>query len=56
MRLAAKANLGEGTISDFENGYRMPNPRKLAAMRRAFEGAGVVFATRGPTLTQPRWR
>ncbi|MDG4908418.1 helix-turn-helix transcriptional regulator [Mesorhizobium sp. WSM4898] len=42
-RLAAKCSLGEGTISDFENGRRIPSSRKLAAMRQAFEGAGVVF-------------
>ena len=52
VRLAAKANLSEPTISDFENGLRRPNPGKLAAIRAALEGAGVVFPDGGcPSLT-----
>ncbi|WP_245436640.1 helix-turn-helix domain-containing protein [Mesorhizobium tamadayense] len=51
VRLAARSNLGEATISDFENGHRIPSPRKLAAMRQAFERAGVVFTAGGPTLS-----
>ncbi|WP_245418834.1 helix-turn-helix transcriptional regulator [Mesorhizobium sp. WSM3864] len=47
MRLAAKANLSEATISEFENGFRTPNPRNVAAIRRALEGAGIVFRLEG---------
>ncbi|RWB18726.1 MAG: XRE family transcriptional regulator [Mesorhizobium sp.] len=35
VRLSAKSNLGQGIISDFENGHRIPSPRELA-MRQAF--------------------
>ena len=51
VRLAAKANLSEMTISDFENGYRKPRPHNIAAMRQAFEDAGIVFNAEGsPSL------
>jgi transcriptional regulator with XRE-family HTH domain len=54
VRLAAKANLSEMTIRDFENGVRKPRPRNIAAMRQAFEDAGVVFAVEGtPSLARP---
>ncbi|PBB89098.1 hypothetical protein CK215_29520 [Mesorhizobium sp. WSM3864] len=52
VRLAAKANLSELTISDFENGLRKPRPRNLVAMRQAFEDAGIVFTAEGPSLTR----
>ncbi|PBC02657.1 helix-turn-helix transcriptional regulator [Mesorhizobium sp. WSM3860] len=53
VRLAAKANLSEATISEFENGFRTPNPRYVAAIRRALEGAGIVFPLEGsPSLTR----
>ncbi|WP_245307402.1 helix-turn-helix transcriptional regulator [Mesorhizobium sp. AA23] len=29
VRLAARANLSEATISEFENGFRTPNPRNV---------------------------
>ncbi|MFD2053038.1 helix-turn-helix domain-containing protein [Mesorhizobium calcicola] len=54
VRLGAKSNLSEATISDFENGVRKPQPRNVAAMLRAFEGAGIVFPAEGsPSLARP---
>ena len=54
VRLAAKANLSEMTISDFENGVRKPRPHNIAAMRQAFEDAGIVFTVGGtPSLARP---
>ena len=47
VRLAAKANLSEMVISEFENGVRKPRPVNVAAIRRALEGAGIVFAVDG---------
>ena len=54
VRLAAKANLTEMTISDFENGYRKTRPHSIAAMRHAFEDAGMNFTLEGtPSLARP---
>ncbi|RVD55716.1 XRE family transcriptional regulator [Mesorhizobium sp. M2D.F.Ca.ET.185.01.1.1] len=54
VRLAAKANLSETTISELENGARKPHPRTVAAVRRAFEGGGILFAAEGsPSLPYP---
>jgi transcriptional regulator with XRE-family HTH domain len=39
--LAGRANLSESTIRDFEKGRRVPATNNLAAVRRAFEAAGV---------------
>ncbi|MGX9147950.1 helix-turn-helix domain-containing protein [Mesorhizobium sp. 128a] len=51
VRLAAKANLSEMTISEFENGIRRPRPYNVAAVRRALERAGIVFTVDGsPSL------
>lgn len=51
VRLGAKANLSEGTISDFENGVRKPRPHNIEAVRQAFEDAGIVFTAEGcPSL------
>ncbi|RWD64284.1 MAG: helix-turn-helix transcriptional regulator [Mesorhizobium sp.] len=50
VRLAAKADLSEPTIIEFENGFRPPNPRHIAAIRQAFEDAGIVFTLEGPSL------
>ena len=51
VRLAAKSNLSEATIRDFEIGRRIPNPGTLTRIRQALEGAGVVFTPGGPSLT-----
>ncbi|MFD2053787.1 multiprotein-bridging factor 1 family protein [Mesorhizobium calcicola] len=50
VRLAAKANLSEATISDFENERRILRVEKRAAIRSAFVLAGVVFKAEGPVL------
>jgi transcriptional regulator with XRE-family HTH domain len=41
--LAARSNLSESTIRDFEKGRRVPSIDNLAAIRRALEAAGVEF-------------
>jgi transcriptional regulator with XRE-family HTH domain len=41
--LAARSNLSESTIRDFEKGRRVPSINNLAAVRRALEVAGVEF-------------
>ena len=41
--LAARSNLSESTIRDFEKGRRVPSINNLAAVRRALEAAGVEF-------------
>ncbi|WP_109671806.1 helix-turn-helix domain-containing protein [Mesorhizobium loti] len=54
VRLAAKANLSEMTIRDFENGFRKPRPHNIAAIRQALEDAGIVFNVEGaPSLARP---
>lgn len=46
--LAATAGLDPATIEDFES--RRPVPRQaIAALRRALEGAGVLFVADGET-------
>ena len=45
--LATKANVGTTTVTRFENGQGMPIPATIAAMQRAFEGAGIVFSDDG---------
>lgn len=50
VRLGAKANLSEMTISEFENGVREPRPANVAAIRRALEGAGIIFTDGSPSL------
>ncbi|MER9357246.1 XRE family transcriptional regulator [Mesorhizobium sp. M0514] len=53
MRLAAKANLSEMVISDLENEFRKPRPHNLAAIRKPFEDAGIVFTVEGtPSLAR----
>ncbi|MER8722600.1 helix-turn-helix domain-containing protein [Mesorhizobium sp. M0999] len=53
VRLAAKANLSEMVISDLENEFRKPRPHNLAAIRKAFEDAGIVFTAEGtPSLAR----
>ena len=41
--LAKHSNLGESTIRDFEKGRRVPTINNLAAIKSAFERAGVRF-------------
>lgn len=41
--LAARSNLGESTIRDFEKGRRVPTINNLTAIRMALEAAGVIF-------------
>ncbi len=41
--LAARSNLSESTIRDFEKGRRVPAINNLAAIRHALESAGVEF-------------
>jgi transcriptional regulator with XRE-family HTH domain len=41
--LAARSNLSESTVRDFEKGRRVPSINNLAAIRRAIEAAGVEF-------------
>ena len=43
--LAERSNLSESTIRDFEKGRRVPTLNNLAAIKRAFEEAGVIFIT-----------
>ncbi|MES0115742.1 helix-turn-helix domain-containing protein [Mesorhizobium sp. C277A] len=51
VRLAAKANLSEMAISDLENGFSKSRPHNIAAIRKAFEDAGIVFTVEGtPSL------
>ncbi|MDX8542057.1 helix-turn-helix transcriptional regulator [Mesorhizobium abyssinicae] len=53
VRLGAKCNLSETTISEFENGERKLHPSTVAAMLLAFEGAGIVFPAEGsPSLAR----
>lgn len=47
--LAAFSNLSSSTIRDFEKGRRVPSTNNLAAIRAAFEGAGVQFLLKGDT-------
>lgn len=42
-RLASEASVSLSTVKDFEAGRRTPIGNNLAAMRRAFESAGVEF-------------
>lgn len=41
--LAAAANVAVRTISDFESERRAPINATMAAIKRAMEGAGVIF-------------
>lgn len=41
--LANQSNLGESTIRDFEKSRRTPAINNLAAIKRAFEDAGIIF-------------
>lgn len=52
VRLGAKSHLSEATIRDFESGRRILRPERVAAVRKAFESAGVVFTVQGPLLSE----
>lgn len=41
--LAARAEVGERTLVDFERGARTPLKSTMAAIRRALEGSGIEF-------------
>jgi len=41
--LGQRSNLSESTIRDFEKGRRVPAVNNLAAIRLAFEAAGISF-------------
>lgn len=43
QELADASGVGNTTICNFEGGHASPQPGKLAALRRAFEQAGVAF-------------
>ena len=41
--LAARADVGNSTVRDFEAGRRTPTPDTLTIVQRALEGGGVEF-------------
>ncbi|HEV7335884.1 MAG TPA: helix-turn-helix transcriptional regulator, partial [Bosea sp. (in: a-proteobacteria)] len=49
--LASRSNLSESTVRDFEKNRRIPGPNNLAAIRAAFEAAGVQLLTEGQAAT-----
>ncbi|MBR0734673.1 helix-turn-helix transcriptional regulator [Bradyrhizobium japonicum] len=49
-RLASLSNLSESTVRDFEKGRRLPGPNNLAAIRAAFEAAGVILIDDGQSI------
>jgi ribosome-binding protein aMBF1 (putative translation factor) len=53
-RLAARADdISESTIRTFENGH-LPTDRKINAVRRALEAAGVEFTNDGEPGVKPK--
>lgn len=50
--LAARSGVHANTISAFETGKTTPHGPTLAALRRAFEEAGVEFIERGVRLKE----
>jgi hypothetical protein len=53
-RLASEANVSLSTVEDFEAGRRTPIGNDLAAVRRAFESAGVEFLNDESSGVRPR--
>lgn len=49
--LATPANVTRKTLSDFEKGARIPRSGNLAAIKQAFEAAGIIFLAEGETTT-----
>jgi transcriptional regulator with XRE-family HTH domain len=45
--LAKAARISPTTVNQFERGYAATNNSTLAAIRRAFEDAGIVFIDNG---------
>jgi transcriptional regulator with XRE-family HTH domain len=43
QQLAEAARIGNATIRNFESGRSSPQNATLDVLRRAFEGAGVIF-------------
>jgi predicted transcriptional regulator len=50
--LATRAKVGSTTVSRFEAGQGTPIPSTVAAMRRAFEEAGIEFIPGGARLRE----
>jgi transcriptional regulator with XRE-family HTH domain len=42
-KLAELAGVARATLADFEGGKRIPIANNLAAIREAFEAAGIIF-------------
>lgn len=41
--LAKKVRIGKNSISDFEKGARIPQPKNLEDIRKVFEEVGIEF-------------
>ena len=52
-QLARRSEVSKRTIAHFEADQRQPVPATLAAIKRAFETAGVRFTERGVELAEP---
>jgi transcriptional regulator with XRE-family HTH domain len=46
-QLADESGVGLSTVAEFENDKRDPWPDNLAAIRKAFEKAGIIFEKDG---------
>ena len=49
--LAKRARIGLSTVKEFESDKREPIPNKLAAIRNAFEEAGIYLLFEGDQAT-----
>lgn len=55
--LAEAAGISATTVNTFEQGYTAPTRATLAAIRRAFEEAGIIFTngeTPGVAMFKPK--